>query len=247
MNAFDDPADGEVVHLYAQKLAATGALGMATFEENGQPLGDFEVKELAQLHKWTIKTNAGAEGRTSPSEDGGGGGVILDSRSECDVHSDFPEINPEYVGRKCRFGYSMQISDTHDAGGGVPLFDKLLKHDFDHPGKYEVLDLNDQSTRSSSSSGYRGVGKGKVAGDLCFVPDKKRSDSEDGGWILYFTHSLVHGEKEEGRERGLSWLEVVDAQNISAGPVAIVELPFIPIGFHATWVPEEFVHQTQTP
>ena len=196
MAAYDDAESEGLVHLFAQKLAATGALGMATFKEDGRQLENYEVQELAKLHKWTLDTVKKGEGK----------GKILESSVQCEVPSDFPEINPQYVGRKCRFGYSQQISSAFDAGGGVPLFNKLLKHDL-HSKTFEALDLG-----------------GKVGGDMVFVPDASRSGQEDGGWILYFTHDV----EDETR----CWLEVVDAEDITAGPMAMVELPFIPIGFH---------------
>ena len=59
------------------------------------------------------------------------------------------------------------------------------------------------------------------------APDAARPGVEDGGWLLFFSHALT-GDR--------SWLEILDAADIAAGPVCSVELPNVPIGFHATWV-----------
>ena len=86
-------------------------------------------------------------------------------------------------------------------------FDALLKHDL-RSGQVVILEMEE----------------GRVAGDLCFVPDEERNGVEDGGWLLYFTHSL-----EETQDK--AWLEIVDAADIQGGAVATIELPGIPIGF----------------
>ena len=195
VTAHDDPTDGAVVHLYAQRLDATGALGMATFRRDGEYDDAFEVREVARLHKWRLRTGEGAG--------------VLESRNVCERFSDFPEINPEYEGRPTRFAYSLQMSDRYDADGCVPLFETLLKHDL-LAGSHETF------TR-----------EGKVFDDLTFVPDAARPGVEDGGWLLFFSHALT-GDR--------SWLEILDAADIAAGPVCSVELPNVPIGFHATWV-----------
>ena len=195
MTAYDDPTDGAVVHLYAQRLDATGALGMATFRRDGEYDDAFEVREVARLHKWRLRTGEGAG--------------VLESQNVCERFSDFPEINPEYEGRPTRFAYSLQMSDRYDADGCVPLFETLLKHDL-LEGSHETF------TR-----------EGKVFDDLTFVPDAARPGVEDGGWLLFFSHALT-GDR--------SWLEILDAADIAAGPVCSVELPNVPIGFHATWV-----------
>ena len=201
MAAFDDKDDDQV-HLFAQKLEETGALGMATAVEGEREVPNFRPKEVATLHKWTLRTAQGGPPR------------VMESKEMCDLLSDFCEINPQYVGRECAYGYSLRMSREKNAGGGIPLFDGLIKHDLG-TGEYEVLEMDED----------------KVIDDLTFVVDDARPRAEDSGWLMFFSHSL----SEEK-----SWLEIVDAADISAGSVATVELPFIPLGFHATWVPEEY-------
>jgi carotenoid cleavage dioxygenase len=60
-----------------------------------------------------------------------------------------------------------------------------------------------------------------------------RSDdsAEDAGWLVTF----VYDENEQQSE-----LVIVDAQNITAEPVARVIIPQrVPYGFHGTWVSQE--------
>ena len=179
-------------------------MGMATAVEGGREVPNFRPQEQATLHKWTLRT---AQGAGDPPR-------VMESKEMCDLLSDFCEINPQYVGRECAYGYSLRMSREKNAGGGIPLFDGLIKHDLG-TGEYEVLEMDED----------------KVIDDLTFVVDDARPRAEDGGWLMFFSHSL----SEEK-----SWLEIVDAADISAGSVATVELPFIPLGFHATWVPEEY-------
>ena len=55
--------------------------------------------------------------------------------------------------------------------------------------------------------------------------------AEDDGYLV----SYVYDERE-----GRSEVEVLDARDVTAGPVCRVRLPVrVPIGFHATWVPAE--------
>ena len=65
------------------------------------------------------------------------------------------------------------------------------------------------------------------AGEWLFVP--AGDDADDAGYLLTFLHD---------ESSGLSELAIVDATDVSAGPIAHVELPVrVPYGFHATWVP----------
>ena len=203
LNCWDDPDDCALLHLYAHRTEETGGLGLATFlgEDGGihdsSPGKGRGRVDNPQLHKWSLRTGNGAQ--------------VVESRNECTFFSDFPDINPQFVGRPCRFGYSLRISETA-AVGDVPLFDAVLKHDL-KMSSCETLPLE----------------KGRVAGDITFVPDESRATQEDGGWILFMSHSLTGDQ---------AWLDVIDAADFTSGPVASIRLPHVPIGFHSTWVPE---------
>ena len=200
--AFDDPKDNDLVHLYAHRTDETGGLGLATFKDKSGNVaealpGHSGRIDNPKLHRWCLRTGAGAQ--------------VVESREECSYFSDFPEINPLFVGRgRVRFGYSLRLSETA-AVGAVPLFNAVLKHDLER-STCEVLPLDE----------------GRVAGDITFVPDTDREGQEDGGWLLFMSHSL-------GSDR--AWLEIIDCAHFAHGPVASFELPHVPIGFHSTWVP----------
>jgi carotenoid cleavage dioxygenase len=69
-------------------------------------------------------------------------------------------------------------------------------------------------------------GATEVSGEHVFAPDPD-GRAEDDGWLL----SMV-----TDRDTGASWLSVLDARDVSAGPVAKVHLPRrVPLGFHANW------------
>jgi carotenoid cleavage dioxygenase len=66
------------------------------------------------------------------------------------------------------------------------------------------------------------------AGEWLFVPDGDTGD-DDAGHLLTYLYDARHDSSE---------LVIVDATDVSAGPVARVALPQrVPYGFHATWVP----------
>ncbi len=67
-----------------------------------------------------------------------------------------------------------------------------------------------------------------LAGEFVVVP-RESSRAEDDAWLV----GLVH-DRSEGRAE----LAVLAADDLSAGPVATVEVPVrIPLGFHGNWVP----------
>lgn len=93
------------------------------------------------------------------------------------------------------------------------LFDGIIKYD----------------TVQDSSEMFR-FGRGRYGSEAPFAP-RPYATSEDDGYLLSFIY-------DEGEQR--SELVILDAKEITAGPVARVLIPQrIPYGFHACWVPEE--------
>jgi carotenoid cleavage dioxygenase-like enzyme len=67
------------------------------------------------------------------------------------------------------------------------------------------------------------------AGEAVFVPSSADAD-EDDGWVL----GLVH----DG-DRGAADLVVLNAQDFTGEPAAVVHLPVrVPLGFHGNWAPD---------
>jgi carotenoid cleavage dioxygenase len=93
------------------------------------------------------------------------------------------------------------------------LFDGLMKYDVD-----------------TGSVQTHWFGDGRWGSEAPFAP-RPGSTGDDDGWLV----SYVFDERE-----GRSEVEILDAANVTAGPVCRVAIPVrVPIGFHATWVPGE--------
>ncbi|MGZ6995395.1 MAG: carotenoid oxygenase family protein [Acidimicrobiia bacterium] len=90
-------------------------------------------------------------------------------------------------------------------------FGGLIKRDY-RTGRVEVWD----------------PGPSHHAGEWLFVPDGGSPD-EDAGYLLTYLHDDATNASE---------LVIVDASDVTAGPVARIRTPQrVPYGFHATWVP----------
>ena len=131
-----------------------------------------------------------------------------------DSNAEFPIINENVRGRPSNFSYHVSIPLDRN----TMVFDGLIKYD----------------NRNGSKTEYR-LPKGWVASEAAFAPrartvasDDNDEDDEDDGYLVTFATDL---------SRDRSEVHVLDAANIEAGPIAVVELPVrVPAGFHATWV-----------
>ncbi|MCA1995455.1 MAG: carotenoid oxygenase family protein [Coleofasciculus sp. S288] len=95
----------------------------------------------------------------------------------------------------------------------MPLINGLIKYDF-----------------SSGNSQIHKFGEGRYGGEAVFVP-RPGATAEDDGWLITFVY-------DEGS--ATSELVVVNAQDVTASPVARVIMPQrVPYGFHGAWVSEE--------
>lgn len=127
-----------------------------------------------------------------------------------DLEGDFNRINPAYDGVAVRYLY-MSGFTRHDRHLG----------DFDAVVRYDDL----TGERTLWSAGPHGH-----VGESVFAADPAGT-AEDDGWLL----NAVYDD-----ERDTTDLLVLDARDVSAGPVAAVHLPRrLPFGFHANWFPEE--------
>ena len=83
---------------------------------------------------------------------------------------------------------------------------------------------------SSGKSETHPLREGCCGGEAVFVP-RPDATAEDDGWLVTFVH-------DEGE--GTSELLVVNAQEMTAAPVARVLIPQrVPYGFHGIWISEE--------
>jgi carotenoid cleavage dioxygenase-like enzyme len=103
--------------------------------------------------------------------------------------------------------------NMHISPESTLLFDGLMKYD----------------VQKGTSETYR-FGKGRWGSEAPFAP-RPGATGEDDGYLV----SYVYDERE-----GRSDVEVLDARDVTAGPLCRIKLPVrVPIGFHATWVPGE--------
>lgn len=139
------------------------------------------------------------------------------SKQLCDVHLDFPQVNPKVASRRHRFVYaSCGSSDSSSS----PL-QGLVKMDLE------------EGTEQRWFGGTH-----EYLGECIFAPRKESGSSssspstpqnEDDGYILTM---LINGRDQK------SEFVIFDAKDISKGPVSRQLLPtFVPHGLHSLYVP----------
>jgi carotenoid cleavage dioxygenase-like enzyme len=135
-------------------------------------------------------------------------GAVSDDVLATDNPGDLPGRDPRRVGREHRYGY---LTGTRENPNTVEL-GNLIKHDF-RDNTREVWE----------------PGPTRHATEPLFLVGDPTDRADDAGWLLSFVHDDATGE---------SVLAVLDATDITGGPVAEVVLPQrVPYGFHATWIP----------
>ena len=123
-----------------------------------------------------------------------------------DVVCEFPRLDERRTGLSYRYGYFSADSKPVAKVGG---FNQVARVDH-HTGSVEVYD----------------VGAGCAVSEPIFVP-KSAAAAEGEGYLLAYVY-------DAGRQA--SHLLVLDAQNVSAGPLATAYLDHrIPFGFHGNW------------
>lgn len=127
-----------------------------------------------------------------------------------DLAGDFNRINPAFDGVEVRYLYMSGFTRTDRHLGD---FDAIVRYD-DRTGERSVW--------SAGASGH--------VGESVFAADPAGTE-EDDGWLLNVVYD---------HERDASDLLVLDARDITQGPIATVRLPRrVPFGFHANWFPED--------
>ena len=124
-----------------------------------------------------------------------------------DRGAEFPRVNDAVIGSKHRFGYEMSMGN---AGFGEVDAGAILKYD-----------------RQAGDCTSIELGKGRVCGEAVFVA-ADGAKSEDDGYVMTY----VYDQSQDSSE-----FVIFDAQTMSDEPIATVQLPRIPFGFHGSWVP----------
>jgi len=124
-----------------------------------------------------------------------------------DRSGEFPRVNDAVIGKKHRFGYEMSMGN---AGFGEVDAGAILKYD-----------------RQTGSRTSIELGKGRVSGEAVFVASAA-AKSEDDGYLMTYVYDAASDTSE---------FVIFDALTMAADPIATVQLPRVPFGFHGSWVP----------
>ena len=131
-----------------------------------------------------------------------------------------PRINDEFTGVKNRYAYAGRIKTEILSQDAQLKFDAVVKFD---------LETGDKQVYEH--------GPGRYGMESQFVPRSNKScrSDEDDGWLVLY----VHDENIVASGLPRSECIILNAQDISSGPVARIILPGrIPYGAHAMWRPK---------
>jgi len=122
---------------------------------------------------------------------------------------EFPRVPDSLIGLKHRYGYAMGMSAS---SGDDPMSASgaLVKYDR-QTGTRTEIDL----------------GRGHQPGEPVFVP-AANARHEDDGYLMTYVYDAA---------RDASRFVVMDAATMDDTPVASIDLPRIPSGFHGSWIP----------
>jgi carotenoid cleavage dioxygenase-like enzyme len=137
-----------------------------------------------------------------------------------ELHTEFPTINDDYVGRKNRYVFTSIYEDASHVIG-------IAKYD---------LTLEPKQGKSNSEGGNLvcvfWLGNLRYGSEAIYVPKNPgKTVDEDDGYLLCFVQDENTGKSE---------VIVVDAKTMSSDPVAVIKLPRrVPYGFHSLFMTEE--------
>lgn len=136
-----------------------------------------------------------------------------------DRPAEFPRVADAVVGLPHRYGYMMGIPDNPSYDDPMSQTGTILKYDRQTGERLELA-----------------LGRGCLPGEPVFVPSDTAA-SEDDGYLMTFVYDA---------ESDASRFVVLDATTMDPTPVASVELPRIPFGFHGNWIPSSVTGLTAT-
>ena len=127
-----------------------------------------------------------------------------------DRSAEFPRVADSVIGLKHRFGYMMSMSEAGMPDDPMSASGAILKYD-----------------RETGARSAIELGRGRVGGEAVFAPSADPK-SEDDGYLMTFVYD-AHSDS--------SRFVIMDAATMDNEPVASIELPRIPNGFHGSWIP----------
>ena len=123
-----------------------------------------------------------------------------------DRPAEFPRVADSVIGMKHRYGYLAGMSQTKDPSEASGA---ILKYD------------RETGVRSDIE-----FGRGRTGGEPVFVP-AANSSAEDDGYLMTYIYDASSDS---------SSFVIMDAASMASEPVASIDLPRIPGGFHGSWI-----------
>ena len=126
-----------------------------------------------------------------------------------DRAGEFPRVADSVIGLKHRYGYMMAIPGSFSYDDPMSSSGAIMKYDRQTGARSEI-----------------DFGRGRMPGEPVFVP-AEGGKHEDDGYLMTFVYDASSNTSE---------FVVMDAATMSDTPIASVDLPRIPHGFHGSWV-----------
>ena len=136
-------------------------------------------------------------------------GKVLEEQID-DRGAEFPRVADHVIGQQHRYGYMMAAGFDGAPDEPMAQAGAVLKYD-----------------RLTGTSQAIELGAGRMPGESVFVP-ADGATAEDDGYLMTYVY-------DSGADQ--SSFVIFDAATMSADPIARVDLPRIPYGFHGSWVP----------
>jgi carotenoid cleavage dioxygenase-like enzyme len=127
-----------------------------------------------------------------------------------DKPAEFPRVADSVIGLKHRYGYMMSMSESGTPDDPMSASGAILKYDRESGKRSEIK-----------------LGKGRVGGEPVFAPSDNPKNEDDGYLMTYVYDASLD----------TSSFVIMDAATMDDTPVATIELPRIPSGFHGSWIP----------
>ena len=179
---------------------------------NGYDDGDRIVLDVARHETMFAESREGPNDRERPTLDRWtidlDAAVLKEERLD-DRPQEFPRVPDQLVGRRHRYGYTVEVVDERTAFETAGL----LKHDLD-----------------TGTSERSALGDGHQPGEFVFVPSADAT-SEDDGWLMGYVH-------DQANDRGeLVILDAHDLTAAPVATVHLPRR--VPFGFHGNWIPTD--------
>jgi len=127
-----------------------------------------------------------------------------------DRSAEFPRVADSVIGRKHRYGYMMGMSDPFNTDDPTTASGAILKYD-----------------RVAGARAEINLGRGCTGGEPVFAPSE-HPKNEDDGYLMTYVHDALSD---------TSRFVIMNAATMDDTPVASIDLPRVPSGFHGSWIP----------